>query len=190
MYGANESAESDDISNPRYIRITDIDDNNQLRKDTYKSLPLEKAKEYMLSPGDILFARSGATVGKTYLYPGGFDACFAGYLIRARLNSSMLPEYAMFYTLSSCYENWKNSIYIQATIQNIGADKYSTMPITVPSINEQQEIVNYLKDKTAQITGVIIELEKQVEDLIYYKTSIISEAVTGKIDLRNWSPEK
>lgn len=190
MYGANESAESDDLNFPRYIRITDIDDNNQLRDNTFKSLPHDKAKDYMLSPGDILFARSGATVGKTYLYPGGFDACFAGYLIRARLNSSMLPEYAMYYTLSSCYENWKNSVYIQATIQNIGADKYSTMPITVPSIDEQKEIVSYLNERTTQIMRVIAELEKQVEDLTKYRIAIISEAVTGKIDLRNWNPEK
>ena len=120
----------------------------------------------------------------------------AHFIIRAELHclssfmAIILAEYAMYYTLSSCYENWKNSVYIQATIQNIGADKYSTMPITVPSIDEQKEIVSYLNERTTQIMRVIAELEKQVEDLTKYRIAIISEAVTGKIDLRNWNPEK
>ena len=78
MYGANETAESDNPTFPRYIRITDIGENNTLRKDTYKTLSPSAAKDYMLHKGDLLFARSGATVGKTYLYNGEFEACFAG----------------------------------------------------------------------------------------------------------------
>lgn len=68
QYGANEPAEECNYYDPRYIRITDIKDDGTLRDDTFKSLPLGKAKEYMLTKGDLLFARSGATVGKTFLY--------------------------------------------------------------------------------------------------------------------------
>src|SRR5690554_712729 len=66
MYGANESADEENKDNPRYIRITDIGNDGNLNDETFKSLPPEKAKEYLLTEGDILFARSGATVGKTY----------------------------------------------------------------------------------------------------------------------------
>ena len=183
-YGANESAESDNKAFPRYIRITDITDDGNLRDETFKSLSPEKAKDYMLSPGDILFARSGATVGKAYLYRGGFDACYAGYLIRARCGIKLLPEYLFLYTQTSMYEAWKNSVYIQATIPNIGADKYSELRIIVPPIEEQKEIVIEATKKSEAIAKLQTELKSQIEDLYKYREAIITEAVTGQIDCR------
>lgn len=156
QYGANEPAEECNYNDPRYIRITDIKDDGTLRDDTFKSLPLEKAKEYMLTKGDLLFARSGATVGKTFLYKEDYAACFAGYLIKARCNKNeLLPNFVFYYTLSNVYQNWKNSIFIQSTIQNIGADKYSVMPIIVPSLSEQQSIATYLDQKCSEIDELI-----------------------------------
>ena len=67
-YGANEAAEFEDIDLPRYIRITDFGDDGNLRQDTFKSLTMEQAKGYFLAEGDVLFARSGATVGKTFQF--------------------------------------------------------------------------------------------------------------------------
>lgn len=181
-YGANESAESDDRTYPRYIRITDITDDGDLCDETFKSLSPEKAKDYMLNPGDILFARSGATVGKTYLYRGGFDACYAGYLIRARCGEKLLPEFLFLYTKTSMYEAWKNSVYIQATIPNIGADKYSELRVLVPPIEEQKEIIEAVNKKCESINNLQRELKTQIEDLYKYRDAIISEAVTGQID--------
>lgn len=183
-YGTNESAESDDRSYPRYIRITDITDDGDLRDETFKSLSPEKAKDYMLNPGDILFARSGATVGKTYLYRGGFDACYAGYLIRARCGEKLLPEFLFLYTQTSMYEAWKNSVYIQATIPNIGADKYSELRVLVPPIKEQREIIEAANKKCESINNLQKELKAQIEDLYKYREAIISEIVTGQIDCR------
>ena len=183
-YGANESAESDDRLYPRYIRITDITDDGDLRDETFKSLSPEKAKDYMLNPGDILFARSGATVGKTYLYRGGFDACYAGYLIRARCGEKLLPEFLFLYTQTSMYEAWKNSVYIQATIPNIGADKYSELRVLVPPIEEQREIIEAANKKCESFNNLQRELKAQIEDLYKYREAIISEAVTGQIDCR------
>lgn len=183
-YGANESAESDDRSYPRYIRITDITDDGDLRDETFKSLSPEKAKDYMLNPGDILFARSGATVGKTYLYRGGFDACYAGYLIRARCGERLLPEFLFLFTQTSMYEAWKNSVYIQATIPNIGADKYSELRVLVPPIEEQREIIEAANKKCESINNLQRELKAQIDDLYKYREAIISEIVTGQIDCR------
>ena len=82
-YGATESGDCDDRSLPRYLRITDFENDGSLRNDTFASLPEEIARDYWVNDGDVLFARSGATVGKTFLfrnYQG--RACFAGYLDR------------------------------------------------------------------------------------------------------------
>ena len=65
-YGANEAADEEIKTNPRYLRITDFDKSGKLRKGTFKSLPMEVAKDYLLTEGDILFARSGATVGENF----------------------------------------------------------------------------------------------------------------------------
>lgn len=181
QYGANEPAEECNYYDPRYIRITDIKDDGTLRDDTFKSLPLGKAKEYMLTKGDLLFARSGATVGKTFLYKEDYAACFAGYLIKARCNKNKLvPNFVFYYTLSNVYQNWKNSIFIQSTIQNIGADKYSVMPIIVPPLSEQQSIADYLDQRCSEIDELISIKQQKIEKLKEYKKSLIFECVTGK----------
>lgn len=181
QYGANEPAEECNYNDPRYIRITDIKDDGTLRDDTFKSLPFEKAQEYMLTKGDLLFARSGATVGKTFLYKEDYAACFAGYLIKARCNKNdLLPNFVFYYTLSNVYQNWKNSIFIQSTIQNIGADKYSVMPIIVPPLSEQQFIADYLDRKCGEIDKLISIKQQKIEKLKDYKKSLIFECVTGK----------
>ena len=186
QYGANESAEFENRDWPRYIRITDIKETGELKDETFKSLPPNKANDYLLEEGDILFARSGATVGKTYIFEENYSACFAGYLIKAKCDKrKLLPRYLYYYTCTNQYDNWKNSIFVQATIQNIGADKYSTMPILVPStIKEQTMIVEQIETKIKNINLSITELKFQIEDLRTYKSSLITEAVTGKVDLR------
>src|SRR5690625_4390764 len=100
-YGANEAAVGDDRSWPRYIRITDIDERGQLKEDTFRSLPWSAARPYLLKEQDILLARSGS-IGKSYVYRSVTGpACFAGYLIRARVDQGkLLPEFLAFYVNS------------------------------------------------------------------------------------------
>ena len=184
MYGANESADSDDESNPRYIRITDIDDDGKLKVDTICRLSRQKAESYLLKKNDILFARSGATVGKTYLHINDEYACFAGYLIKAECNEKIVnPFFVYNYTKSKNYSNWKDSINIQATIQNIGADKYSVLSIPVPPLREQEEIVEYIDRKIKPIDASIAKAKREIELLKELKQSVITEAVTGKIKI-------
>jgi type I restriction enzyme S subunit len=184
-YGANESAEEEIIENPRYIRITDFGKNGKLKKDTFKSLPFEKANEYLLNEGDILFARSGATVGKTFQFKDyNGIACFAGYLIKAMPNPSIvLSDYLYLFTKTSNYEQWKNSIFNQATIQNIGADKYSILDITIPKIEEQEVIINFIQKENKVIDSKIKKTKKLIDLLIEYRSALISDVVTGKINI-------
>lgn len=181
MYGANESAESDDPSFPRYIRITDIDEDGYLKPDTFRSLPPLKAEPYLLDKGDLLFARSGATAGKTYLFNEDIKACFAGYLIKASLKDIMMPEYLNYYTKSGVYDNWKKSIFIQATIPNIGADKYANLLVTLPSKKEQRDIIKYLDLEVGKVNRVVSECKEKIALLQERKQIIINDVVTGKV---------
>ena len=184
-YGANESAEDDNPNNPRYIRITDFGSNGNLKDDTFKSLPIEIAQKYLLEDGDLLFARSGATVGKTFLFKN-YDgiACYAGYLIKATFDKSKINStYIDYVTRSNYYENWKLSIFQQATIQNIGADKFNLFKIPIPkNIEEQTAIANYLDQKTSQIDDLIAKKERLIQLLEEERTAIINQAVTKGLD--------
>jgi type I restriction enzyme S subunit len=178
LYGANEPAESDDPMNPRYIRITDINENGKLRPETFKSLEFSKAKDYLLKRGDILFARSGS-VGKTYMFDEDIEACFAGYLIKATCNKhKLLPKYLYFYTLSGAYGSWIHSAFSQSTIQNISASKYESLILTIPSIVEQLSIATYLDTKCAEIDHIISAQQKRIALLQELKQSVITRAVT------------
>lgn len=180
-YGANESAESDNTSYPRYIRITDIDENGALKDNTFKSLMPIKARPYLLNKGDILLARSGATAGKSFLFEGGINACFAGYLIKASLSTIIVPRYFMYFTYSGVYDNWKKSIFIQATIPNIGADKYANLLVSLPPINEQYKIIAYLNKETEKINNAIDYSKRIISLLQERKQIIINDVVTGKV---------
>ena len=182
-YGATESGDCNDQSLPRYLRITDFDNDGKLRTDTYASLPEEIARNFALKEDDVLFARSGATVGKTFFfrnYQG--QACFAGYLIKAStMRHRLAPEFLYFFTKSNAYEAWKDFIFTQATIQNIGADKYSYLPIPLPPLPEQHRIATYLDASCAAIDAAIVAKRRQIETLGALRKSMILSAVTKGI---------
>lgn len=181
MYGANDSGILFDETLPRYIRITDITLDGKLKDEGKLSLSEESASPYILEDNDILFARSGATVGKAFIYKKEYGkSAFAGYLIKASTNNRVIADYVFYYTQSSIYEEWKKQIFIQATIQNIGADRYSNLPIVIPNVNEQKKIVHYLKEKCTEIDTLIAKKEQIVSELESYKKSLIYEYVTGK----------
>ena len=179
-YGANESGTLYSDILPRYIRITDISPNGTLKNSGMLSLDESSAQNYMLHEGDILFARSGATVGKSFIYHNYYGrAAYAGYLIKASFNRLVLPEFVYYYTCSSAYEIWKNSIFIQSTIQNIGADRYSNLPISVPnSIDKQLRIVRYLNNFCSKFEAIIYNLQTSIEDYKKLKQAVITQAVT------------
>jgi type I restriction enzyme S subunit len=182
-YGANEAAELTDADFPRYIRITDVNEDGTLKEETFRSLPPEIAKDYLLEDGDILLARSGATVGKTFIYkPSWGVAAYAGYLIRARMSAEMNPGFSYYFLQSNVYWQWLNSIFIQATIQNVSAEKYASLCFPVPCKEEQQTIVRFLDHKTTQIDALIAKKEELLEKLAEKRTALISHAVTKGLD--------
>lgn len=183
QYGANESGGKYTNDSVRYIRITDICADGSLKNDENNQYLSEKvASDYVLNDGDVLLARSGGTVGKSFLYHAEYGAsAFAGYLIKADCNrDKLLPEFLVYYTQSSLYDIWKNMIFVQATIQNIGANKYSNLEIPIPPVDEQRTLVKELKVRCSKIDSLIHIKQQKIEKLEQYKRSLIYEYVTGK----------
>ena len=146
-YGLNAAAKEFDGEN-KYIRITDIDDaSHEFNVDdvTSPDIDLANAGNYKLAEGDILFARTGASVGKTYIYKASDGLVYyAGFLIRARIKKEYNPEFVFQNTLTADYEK-----YIAVTSQRSGqpgvnAQEYSEYKIMVPGKEEQDKISAYL----------------------------------------------
>lgn len=182
-YGANAAAEFDLPEWPRFVRITDVDELGRLRDATFRSLPPEVAQAFLLQPNDILLARSGATVGKSFLYSTSWGvACYAGYLIRARIKAKHDARYFYGFLGSTSYWSWVRSTFIQSTIQNINADRYANLRIPHPSDRHEQEaIVDFIDASCAEIDGQGELISGSLERLDEYRSALITAAVTGRL---------
>ncbi|HWV16758.1 MAG TPA: restriction endonuclease subunit S [Cellvibrio sp.] len=188
MYGANEAALDTDIECPRFIRITDVLPDGTLKSDTFRSLSEELAKPYLLSEGDVLLARTGGTVGKSFMYSTSWGrCCFAGYLIKASLNQNLvMAEWFYQYTSTQYYWEWIASNQIQATLPNVSADKYNNLVLAVPPVSEQGSILSYLNKSVDLLNDLENKALVAIALMRERRTALISAAVTGKIDVRGW----
>ena len=185
-YGANEAALDDDHSFPRFVRITDINEKGNLIDETYRSLEPKIAEPYLLNDGDILFARSGATVGKAFLYKESWGpSCFAGYLIRLRCNKQLVrPDFIFAYTQSDPYWGQLREGTIQATIQNFSAEKYGQLFLTLPPLWEQSEIMDQLSRSLSDLDTLRSSAESTIALLRERRGALIAAAVTGQIEVK------
>ncbi|MBE3128653.1 MAG: restriction endonuclease subunit S, partial [Actinobacteria bacterium] len=127
--------------NVRYMRITDIDDEGNLKATDIVSPSIIEEK-YFLQKGDLLFARSGS-VGRCYLHKletGKYQ--FAGYLIRFRIDrNKILPDFIFYLTKSEHYWNWIKNQSKTGTLTNINAKQFSSFKIPLPPLEIQEQIV-------------------------------------------------
>ena len=160
QYGSNTSATDYQEGKPRYIRITDINDDGSLNDDIKTAEVIDD--KYRLESGDIVFARTGATVGKTYLHEAG-DAIYAGYLIKYQMDSELMkPLFMKAFTHSKTYYNWVANSQKVGAQPNISATQYDQMPILVPSVDEQEAFLKIYqqadKSKFADFKSQFIEM--------------------------------
>ena len=162
-YGLNVAAREYDGKN-KYLRITDIDDVSRIFKEDTLTSPdteLTEANNYLLQNGDILFARTGASVGKSYIYRESDGLVyFAGFLIRARIKEEFNHEFIFQNTLRAQYEK-----YVQITSQRSGqpgvnAQEYAEFAFLVPCYAEQKKIADFLHRLDTLITLHQRKLEK------------------------------
>lgn len=170
----------------RFVRITDIDSCGKLKNE--KKLYIDDCEDkFLLKCGDILFARSGATVGKSYMHVNNNGLMsFAGYLIRARLDIKLvIPKFVYLYLQSEYYELWKKSVFIQSTIQNISAEKYSNLLIPIADKETQHKTIQIVNKIINSVENYKTIVFKKITELELLKQSLISEVVTGQIDVRD-----
>ena len=161
-YGAQSSAIEYHPNRPRYVRITDINEDGSLNNDYASSANIKDDEQYRLKYGDFLFARMGATVGKTYAYTFG-DQIYAGYLIRYRLNlEKILPEYLFAFTRLNCYWKWVSINQNGAAQPGINAKKYGSLYVPVPPIEEQKKFI----ELSQQIDKSKLIIQNALEDLV------------------------
>lgn len=158
---------------PRYIRITDYgDDGIEMPHEFFTAETW--TDKHLLSAGDILFARSGATVGKTYLHVAELDpAIFAGYCIRFRMGPRTLPEFVYGFTKTDAYASWVAAIQRPAGQPNINKEEFKGLKIPVPPIDIQRRLVAELdaaraeRDRAlAQADGITPKTESGISEIL------------------------
>ena len=167
----------------RYVRITDIDDNGNLKQTGKQYLPKEMAKNFILNKKAVLIANTGS-LGKAMLFDPDKEnevCALNGHLIEAIANPNIISnEYLYFFIKSYNYINWVNRSYVQTTMQMLSAGRHKNLPVTVPPLAEQQQIADYLDEKCKNIDNRVQKRKQQLEWLKEYKKSLIFDYVTGK----------
>ncbi len=181
-YGINAAAIPFDSRFPTYLRITDISEDGKYKTDNRASVEHSAAASYALKSGDMVFARTGASVGKSYLYnPSDGHLVFAGFLIRLRPNEACLTSrYLSFFTQTQGYWNWVKINCMRSGQPGINGKEYASLPIPLPpTIDEQTAIATILSDMDTEI-GV---LQEKLDKARQIKQGMMQELLTGKIRL-------
>jgi type I restriction enzyme S subunit len=175
-YGMNAAAKEYDGKN-KYIRITDIDEiSHKYNNDDVVSPEGELDGKYLVKKGDILFARTGASTGKSYLYDDRDGVLyFAGFLIRAYITNDN-PFFVYIQTLTAKYQNWVKKMSARSGQPGINAEEYKELPIILPPINEQ----NVIADLFFKVEMETSLLKQQLENYKKQKQGLMQKLLTGQ----------
>jgi type I restriction enzyme S subunit len=180
QYGYTESAQLERVG-PKFLRITDIQ-NGAVNWDSVPYCVCKDVDKYRLQPGDMLFARTGATTGKSFLAKECPEAVFASYLIRLQLKPGLEPEYLYWFFQSpqywtQVYEEKKGSA--QA---NMNARKLSNIVVPIaPSKEERNRIVAYLDGLQAQMDELTVLQDATQAELDVLLPSVLDQAFRGEL---------
>lgn len=188
-YGANAAALPFDPSLPRYIRITDIDDDGRLIPSSRASIRNDVGARYLLAAGDLLLARTGS-VGKSYLYRESDGQCaHAGYLIKFRLDQDHCnPIYVSQWARSDHF--WQQVLRStrQAVQGNINAAEYARFSVPFPPLEVQAAITAILDaadEAIAKTEALIAKLKAIKQGLLH---DLLTRGLDDNGELRD--PEK
>lgn len=187
-YGINAASVEYSKELPTYIRITDIDENGNYSCIKKVSVNDEHFGNYLLSSGDIVFARTGATVGKTYLYDSkDGELVFAGFLIRFRPNEKILiPQHLKYFTSTNLYWNWVKTVSMRSGQPGINVEEYGSMNLPLPSLPEQKAIAHIL----SLMDTAINKNNQLVAQKELQKKWLMQNLLTGKKRLKKFEKEK
>lgn len=188
QYGHTASA-NEDSDGPRFLRITDIQ-NGQVNWAAVPSCSIEKndIEKYRLCAGDIVFARTGATTGKSYLIRDCPDAVFASYLIRLRMQEGVIPAFVQAFFQTSNY--WRQIEGGKRGIgqPNVNASILGTIRIPIAPTKEQQRIVAKIEELFSDLDAGVAALERAKAKLKRYRAAVLNAAIEGKLT-KAWRAE-
>jgi len=191
QYGYTESSSKEKIG-PKFLRITDIQDNKVFWNDVpYCKIDNEIKSKYLLKDGDLVFARTGATVGKSFLIKGEIpEAVFASYLIRVRVNLKINEKYLSYFFQSPNYWNQITEGQVGIGQPNVNGTKLGQLQITIAPIEEQQAIVSKIEELLSDLENGKQQLLIAQQQLKVYRQSLLKWAFEGRLGFNQRSSEK
>jgi type I restriction enzyme S subunit len=180
-YGINAAAVPFADKLPSYIRITDISEEGRFCPNPRVSVNAVGSDQYYLREGDVVFARTGASVGKSYLYqPCDGKLVFAGFLIRVSPNPKFLvPAFLSTYAMTKPYWNWVRLMSMRSGQPGINGNEYAQMPLSLPGLREQVAITAVLSDMDAEL----VSLAERRDKTRALKQAMMQALLTGKTRL-------
>jgi type I restriction enzyme S subunit len=155
-YGINAAAVPYSDRLPVYVRITDISEDGRFLPGPRVSVRSEMSGNYFLCEGDIVFARTGASVGKSYKYnPNDGPLVYAGFLIRVRPDGrKLLSSFAAAFVATGTYWRWVRLMSMRSGQPGINGNEFAQLPMPLPALPEQRAIAEALSDADALIESI------------------------------------
>jgi type I restriction enzyme, S subunit len=181
QYGYTESASYDEVG-PRFLRITDIQDNNiDWINVPYCTIIEKDFEKYKVNNGDIVVARTGATTGKSYLVSNPPIAVFASYLIRISTVSNVVPSYIWLFMNSSYYWNQITENKKGSAQPGVNAQKLGELIIPISPLPEQQRIVDFIESLFEKLDRAKELAQNALDSFENRKSAILHKAFTGEL---------
>ncbi len=174
-YGTGAEAVEYDGKN-KYIRITDIDENSHLFTPSPLTSPSSFSEGHVVKENDLLVARTGASVGKTYFYStDDGKLIFAGFLMKANVKEAE-GKFVFYLTLTDAYKKWVLSESARSGQPGINIKQLKNLLVPLPPLPEQRRIAGALSD----VDELISALGKLIEKKRNIKTGTMQQLLTGK----------
>lgn len=180
-YGLNAPSKKFDGVH-KYLRITDIDDvTHQFNQTDLTSPDTESlSEEFKLQPNDIVFARTGASVGKTYLYnKRDGNVYWAGFLIRAKISKEHDSSFIFQMTNTKMYWDYITISSQRSGQPGVNAEQYAEFSLYVPTLAEQQKIGDYFRN----LDELIAAKRKSIVKLRNIKKACLSKMFVNDTEL-------
>lgn len=180
-YGINAAAVPLNVNTPTYLRITDIDSSGRFSPNPKVGVAHPSAPSYQLTPGELVFARTGASVGKSYLYdPNDGELVFAGFLINIAPDPKQLnPKYLSLFAQTKEYWDWIARTSVRSGQPGINGREYAQLLIPVVDIATQNTIASKITD----VDDLIAALNRLIAKKQAIKQGMMQQLLTGKIRL-------
>jgi len=182
QYGFTAKARDERVG-PRLLRITDIQNNAVTWSDVpFCEIGEEDKAKYLLRENDLVFARTGATVGKSYLIRGVIpESVFASYLIRVRLKDDVEPRYVAHFFQSAEY--WRQVGASRSGIgqPNVNGKKLAQIQIPIAPLEQQKRIVAELEKQFSRLDEAVANLKRVKANLKRYRAAVLKAAVEGRL---------